>query len=139
MRIKKWPRSVVCVVFLFAASFTGTAQTRQHFDGFSITVTKNGKATAIFFDVGSSVGCSKTITQTGTISRLVWDIIPQQFAVRYKSGSETYHVGEVLAAIPNVSRGYLGTIFRKGNRVKVASRGCGSGLIPELISVRILR
>lgn len=94
---------------------------------------------ALVFREGDGVGCSGITSANGTITSADWDIVVKKFTIRFNTGTLSVFAPDDLNEIAKVDRGLLSDIFRKGNRVKMTWRDCGSGNIPDLISLRVLR
>lgn len=120
-------------------SATVSAQSRQSYDGFYIELNRRGKAVALFFRETDGVGCSPKTSANGTVGAVDWDVVVTKFTVRFKTGRLSFFTPDSLNEISNVDRGLLPDIFSKGKRVKVTWRECGSGNIPEVIGISVLR
>jgi hypothetical protein len=134
--MKRWALSLILVLSLAA---TVAAQSRRKYDHFYIELNKSGKAVALVFQEGDSVGCSGITSANGTITSVDWDIVVNKFTIRFNTGTLSVFVPDDLDEIANADRGLLSDVFRKGNRVRMTWRECGSGNIPDLIGVKVLR
>jgi hypothetical protein len=131
-------RKIIFSTVIFFLAVNTLAQSRRTYNHFHIEFNKGGKAVAVFFQESDATGCSGITYANGTIKRVEWDIVVTKFTAQLNTGRLTFFVPDDLNEISNADRGLLTEIFRKGNRVKIAWRTCGSGNIPNLISVKVL-
>lgn len=134
--MKHWALSLILVLILAAPV---SSQSRKKYDHFHLELNKSGKAVALVFREGDNVGCSGITSANGRIISVDWDIVVKKFTIRFNTGTFSVFVPDNLNEIDNASRGLLSDIFREGNRVRMTWRECGSGNIPDLISLKILR
>ena len=129
---------VYAVLLTIWSLTTVTAQSQKNYDAFRIDLNKKGSAVALFFRESNGAGCSPISSAIGVISAVDWDIVPTKFSARFKTGTRSFFVPDVLNQVSNVDRGLIVTLFRKGKRVKVTWRDCGSGNVPDLIGINVL-
>jgi hypothetical protein len=81
-------------------------------------------------------GCSVAVRRMNLIVGVKYEFRNEvrSFSVRDpKWGTETFDVD--ISILPEARKWIMSTIVSKGRRVWVTSRGCGSGVVPYLISV----
>jgi hypothetical protein len=81
-------------------------------------------------------GCSAPIRQLSTVVGVEYQFRNEvkSFSIRDpKWGSETFEADN--STLPEARKWIMSTIIAEGRQIYVTSRGCGSGVIPYLISV----
>ena len=124
----------LALVVLLSLVAVVAAQSRKKYDHFYID-NKRGKAVALVFSEREGVGCSDISSANGTVASVTWDVVVKKFNIRLGTGTLSVIVPD---DVNEISNGLLYDVFRKGNRVRMAWRKCGSGFVPDLISVKSL-
>jgi hypothetical protein len=81
-------------------------------------------------------GCSDPVTERVTvISTSPDERTVETFKVKYSDGDfATFDIEPIYKDIPNYARGHISTLIKQDAKIKLTSRGCGSGMFPTFVA-----